>query len=110
MDQHLGCKCAFVTPGAPLVTVNQIKGTYFPAREILKRHIESGRKTQLKLLVTTSSAANITMEALSAYQPSKSAQQRLVEFINKGYRDKGVFTVGYHPGPSSFIELLAGLT
>jgi NADP-dependent 3-hydroxy acid dehydrogenase YdfG len=85
------------------LTRRQIKGLYFPARELLKRHVQSEHKKPLKLLVTTSIVLNFAFPGQSAYGPSKSAQQRIVEMIHADYQNQSVQVFGYHPGSCSAI-------
>lgn len=67
-----------------------IKGTFLPIHAFLGRH-KSGH-----IIITSSLGAIITTLGLSAYQPSKTAVNRIAEFLDKEYPDLKVFA--YHPG------------
>jgi NAD(P)-dependent dehydrogenase (short-subunit alcohol dehydrogenase family) len=75
-------------------TVN-LKGPYLITRAILPLMLKSGDKT----IVTVSSVgAHLTGKGLSAYQPSKLAVLRLMEFVGAEYGEQGVVAYCVHPG------------
>ncbi len=71
------------------------KGPYLISRAFLPLLLKGGDKT----IVTTSSVgAHITTPELSAYQISKTAATRLMDFVSTDYADKGVVAFSIHPG------------
>ncbi|KAH8594200.1 hypothetical protein B0O99DRAFT_687840 [Bisporella sp. PMI_857] len=65
------------------------------SRAVLSLMLKGGGKT---IIITTGVRAVVVGPTLSAYQPSKLAVVRLVEFIAKEYRDDRVVTSSIHPG------------
>ncbi|GJJ06495.1 hypothetical protein Clacol_000687 [Clathrus columnatus] len=79
-------------PPMPLVN---IKGTYLPTREFLKRNLD---RTQLTVINTSSFASMFTRPGHSSYQPTKSQINRFTEFIHFEYLEYNVRAFAYHPG------------
>lgn len=75
-----------------------IKGVYLATREFVRAIPE--RATATRVIVNTSSiGALITSPALSAYQISKTAVNRLTDFTQVEYGEtKGVRCIAFHPG------------
>lgn len=72
-----------------------LKGPYLVSRAFLPLLLKGGDKT----IVTTSSVgAHCISPGLSAYQDSKLAVLRLMEFVNVEYKDQGVTAFAIHPG------------
>ena len=72
-----------------------IKGTYLMSRAFLPLVLASDLKT---LLIITSMGGLATSWGASAYQVSKMAQMRLVEFLDVEYGEKGLLAMSVHPG------------
>jgi NAD(P)-dependent dehydrogenase (short-subunit alcohol dehydrogenase family) len=84
-------------------TVN-LKGPYMVTRAILPLMLKGGDKT----IVTVSSVgAHLTSPTLSAYQPSKLAVLRFMEFVGAEYGDQGVVAYCVHPG-NVVTDILGG--
>lgn len=94
------------------------KGVYLPTQTLLKH--KKGNASGKKLyIIATSTIGSITPSiGLTAYQASKSALNRFVEFIDTGYREKNVIAHAFHPGgivtdlssaamPAAMIHLLS---
>ncbi|EPS96281.1 NAD-binding protein [Fomitopsis schrenkii] len=77
-----------------------IKGTYLPTHSLLKKIFSTHAVAPNPVtIICTSSIGSLTKNYdFSAYQPSKAAINRFVEFLNGGYGDKGVRAFSYHPG------------
>ncbi|KAL8284148.1 hypothetical protein RQP46_004897 [Phenoliferia psychrophenolica] len=72
-----------------------IKGTYLPTRELLKQ-LEG--TTRIATIINTSSVGStFTVPGFSAYMPTKSAINRLTEFIHYEYPNN-VRAFAIHPG------------
>ncbi|KIJ33845.1 hypothetical protein M422DRAFT_182767, partial [Sphaerobolus stellatus SS14] len=74
-------------------TVN-IKGTYLPTREFLRRNL--GRP--LTIINTSSILSANTIPGFSVYYGTKSLINRFTEFLHYEYQQDGVRTFAYHPG------------
>jgi len=75
-------------------TIN-IKGTYLPSREFLRRNL--GRP-ELTILNINSIACAGTRPGGSSYHCSKSQLNRFTEFLHFEYQDANVRTFTFHPG------------
>jgi NAD(P)-dependent dehydrogenase (short-subunit alcohol dehydrogenase family) len=96
-----------------------VKGTYVPTREAIRRALASDSKPNLvrscslahplrhatmlitseqTIINTSSSVSTMTTPGRSAYSPSKSAVNRLTEFVHFEYEAEGIRTFAYHPG------------
>jgi NAD(P)-dependent dehydrogenase (short-subunit alcohol dehydrogenase family) len=85
-----------------------LKGAYLVSRALLPLMLKGGDKT----IVTTSSvAAHCISPAFSAYQPSKLAVTRFMEFVSKEYASQGVVAFSIHPGniPTDIVGGKEGL-
>lgn len=72
-----------------------VRGPYLVTRAFLPLILKGGDKT----IVTTSSVgAHLISPSLSAYQPSKLAILRFMQFVSEEYKDKGVLAFCIHPG------------
>jgi NAD(P)-dependent dehydrogenase (short-subunit alcohol dehydrogenase family) len=72
-----------------------LKGPYLVTRSFLPLLLRGGDKT----IVTTSSVgAHLTSSMMSAYQTTKFAVLRLMEFVQAEYAEKGVVAFTIHPG------------
>ena len=72
-----------------------LKGPYLVTRACLPLMLKGGDK----MIVTTASVgALVVSPGLSAYQDSKLAVLRLMEFVNKEYAAQGVIAFAIHPG------------
>ncbi|KAG9239277.1 hypothetical protein BJ875DRAFT_491751 [Amylocarpus encephaloides] len=71
-----------------------IRGTYLVTIEYLKL-LKGGSGSVVNV---SSRSSHVTAPSMSAYQISKSALNRLTEFIDKDYASQGVTSVAYHPG------------
>ena len=67
-----------------------IRGTFLTMHAFINRHPRG-------YIINTSSVGSInTRPGFSAYQPSKTAVNRIADFLDKEYKDLKVFA--YHPG------------
>lgn len=72
-----------------------VKGPYLISRSCIPLLL----KSELKTLITVSSVgAHLVMPTLSAYQPSKLAVTRFMEFAAAEYNDQGLVAYSVHPG------------
>lgn len=72
-----------------------LKGPYLVTRAFLPLMLKGGDKT---IITTASVGAHVVVPSLSAYQPSKLAVLRFMEFVSKEYGNKGVTAFAIHPG------------
>jgi NAD(P)-dependent dehydrogenase (short-subunit alcohol dehydrogenase family) len=72
-----------------------LKGPYAVSRAFFPLMLKGGDKT---IITTASVGAHVCLPGFSAYQPSKLAVLRLMEFITKEYEDQGVSAFSIHPG------------
>ncbi|EXJ66804.1 uncharacterized protein A1O5_09999 [Cladophialophora psammophila CBS 110553] len=72
-----------------------IKGTFIVTRAALPLLLKSDLKT---VLMVTSAGAFIAAPGASAYQTTKLAQIKLVDFLMAEYGDKGLLAFSAHPG------------
>jgi NAD(P)-dependent dehydrogenase (short-subunit alcohol dehydrogenase family) len=72
-----------------------LKGPYLVSRAFLPLMLKGGDKT---IVTTASVGAHLVSPTLSAYQPTKLAVLRFMEFVSKEYGDKGVVAFSIHPG------------
>jgi NAD(P)-dependent dehydrogenase (short-subunit alcohol dehydrogenase family) len=72
-----------------------LRGPYLVTRAFLPLLLKGGDKT---IIATTSVGAHLTGPAGSAYQPSKLAVLRLMEFVQVEYAEQGVMAFAIHPG------------
>ncbi|CAN8102496.1 unnamed protein product [Discula destructiva] len=71
-----------------------IRGTYMVTCEFL-RLLKGGPGVVLNV---SSRSSYVTAPSMSAYQVSKSALNRLTEFVDKDYGAQGVVAIAFHPG------------
>lgn len=71
-----------------------IRGTYMVTCEFL-RLLKGGPGVVLNV---SSRSSYVTAPGMSAYQISKSALNRLTEFVDKDYASQGVVAITFHPG------------
>jgi NAD(P)-dependent dehydrogenase (short-subunit alcohol dehydrogenase family) len=71
-----------------------LKGPYLVSRALLPLLLK-GDKT---IITTASVGAHLIFPGVSAYQDSKLAVLRLMEFVNKKYANQGVAAFAVHPG------------
>ncbi|ROV92438.1 hypothetical protein VPNG_09577 [Cytospora leucostoma] len=71
-----------------------VRGTYLPTCEFL-RLLNGGPGIVLNV---SSRSSYVTAPGMSAYQISKSALNRLTEFIDKEHASQGVVAIAFHPG------------
>ncbi|KAG0646534.1 Short chain dehydrogenase mpl6 [Hyphodiscus hymeniophilus] len=81
-----------------------LKGPYLISRACLPLMLKGGDKT---IVTTASVGAFLITPGLSAYQDSKLAVLRLMEFVNREYADEGVTAFAIHPGNVP-TELIGG--
>ncbi|EPE26618.1 NAD(P)-binding Rossmann-fold containing protein [Glarea lozoyensis ATCC 20868] len=72
-----------------------LRGPFLVTRAFLPLLLKGGDKT---IVATSSVGAHLTGPALSAYQPSKLAVLRLMEFVQVEYAQQGVIAFAIHPG------------
>ncbi|KAK5685583.1 hypothetical protein LTR17_027092 [Elasticomyces elasticus] len=72
-----------------------VRGPYLISRSFIPLLLKGETKT---LVVISSVGAHVVLPGLSAYQPSKLAATRLVEFAAVEYRDQGLVAISVHPG------------
>jgi len=72
-----------------------LRGPYLVSRAFLPLMLRGGDKT---IITTSSVGAHVVTPAFSAYQDSKLAVLRFMEFVSKEYADKGVIAFAIHPG------------
>ncbi|KAE8446444.1 hypothetical protein EG329_012049 [Mollisiaceae sp. DMI_Dod_QoI] len=72
-----------------------LRGPYLVTRAFLPLLLKGGDKT---IITTSSVGAHCVVPTLSAYQPSKLAVLRFMEFVAKEYEGQGVITYTIHPG------------
>jgi len=72
-----------------------LRGPYLVSRAFLPLMLKGGDKT---IITTSSVGAHVVAPAMSAYQDSKLAVLRFMEFVTKEYADKGVIAFAIHPG------------
>ncbi|KAF8846944.1 NAD(P)-binding protein [Acephala macrosclerotiorum] len=72
-----------------------LKGPYLVTRAFLPLMLKGGDKT---IITTCSVGAHLVRPTLSAYQPSKLALLRFMQFVAKEYEAQGVLTYCIHPG------------
>jgi NAD(P)-dependent dehydrogenase (short-subunit alcohol dehydrogenase family) len=72
-----------------------LKGPYLVTRAFLPLMLKGGDKT---IVTTASVGAHVMSPAFSAYQPSKLAVLRFMEFVDKEYGPQGVIAFAIHPG------------
>lgn len=77
-----------------------LKGPYLFMQAFLPLMVETAKThgTLTDLVNVTSIGANMVFPTASAYQVSKLALQRLTEFVDAEYGDKGIIATGLHPG------------
>jgi NAD(P)-dependent dehydrogenase (short-subunit alcohol dehydrogenase family) len=85
-----------------------LRGPYLVSRAFLPLMLKGGDKT---IITTTSVAAHVVVPGASAYQDSKLAVLRLMEFVSKEYADQGVIAFAIHPGniPTDIVGGMEGL-
>ena len=85
-----------------------LRGPYLVSRAFLPLMLKGGDKT---IVTTTSVGAHVVLPGVSAYQDSKLAVLRLMEFVNKEYADQGVTAFAVHPGniPTDLVGGSEGL-
>jgi NAD(P)-dependent dehydrogenase (short-subunit alcohol dehydrogenase family) len=83
-------------------------GPYMLTRAFLPLMLEGGSKT---IITVSSVGAHCISPGLSAYQTSKLAVLRLMEFVSVDYRDQGVLAYCIHPGniPTDIVGGSEGL-
>lgn len=86
-----------------------LKGPYLMTRAFLPLMLKGGDKT---IISTSSVGAHLISPTLSAYQPTKLALLRLMQFVGEEYKDQGVLTYCIHPGniPTDMIGGREGLS
>ena len=86
-----------------------LKGPYLMTRAFLPLMLKGGDKT---IISTSSVGAHLISPTLSAYQPTKLALLRLMQFVSEEYKDQGVLTYCIHPGniPTDMIGGREGLS
>jgi NAD(P)-dependent dehydrogenase (short-subunit alcohol dehydrogenase family) len=72
-----------------------LRGPYLVTRAFLPLLLKGGDKT---LVATSSVGAHLTNQGMSAYQTSKLAVLRLMEFVQAEYAEKGILAFAIHPG------------
>jgi len=72
-----------------------VRGPYLMTKAFLPLMLTGGDKT---IISTSSVGAHLTSPSLSAYQPSKLAVLRFMQFVSEEYKDKGVLAFSVHPG------------
>ena len=81
-----------------------IRGPYLVARSFLPLLLEKGGD---RTIVTVASVGAFkTNSGLSAYQTTKLAQLRLMEFLNAEYGDQGLLAYSVHPGNVAGTDIL----
>ncbi|TVY68697.1 Short chain dehydrogenase citE [Lachnellula suecica] len=85
-----------------------LKGPYLVTRAFLPLLLKGGDKT---IITTSSVGAHLHGPGMSAYQPSKLAVLRLMEFVGKEYGSQGVLAYCIHPGniPTDIVGGMEGL-
>ncbi|KUI52978.1 Short-chain type dehydrogenase/reductase [Cytospora mali] len=78
-----------------------VRGTYMVTCEFL-RLLQGGPGVVLNV---SSRSSYVTASDMSAYQASKSALNRLTEFIDKEHASQGVVAIAFHPGGISNTKL-----
>jgi NAD(P)-dependent dehydrogenase (short-subunit alcohol dehydrogenase family) len=86
-----------------------LKGPYMVTRAFLPLLLKGGDKT---IIATSSVGAHCVTPGLSAYQDTKLAVLRFMEFVSKEYGSQGVLAFAIHPGniPTDMIGGPEGLT
>lgn len=72
-----------------------VRGPYLISRSCIPLLLKGDQKT---LIAVSSVGAHIVMPGLSAYQPSKLAVLRLMEFAAAEHKDQGLVALAVHPG------------
>jgi NAD(P)-dependent dehydrogenase (short-subunit alcohol dehydrogenase family) len=72
-----------------------VKGPYLVTRAFLPLLLKGGLKT---IITVSSVGAHLISPSLSAYQPTKLAVLRFMEFVAKEYESQGVVAYSIHPG------------
>jgi len=72
-----------------------VRGPYLMTKAFLPLMLKGGDKT---IISTSSVGAHLVSPSLSAYQPSKLAVLRFMQFVSEEYKDKGVLAFSIHPG------------
>ncbi|CAJ2508039.1 Uu.00g092250.m01.CDS01 [Anthostomella pinea] len=72
-----------------------VRGPYLISRSCIPLLLKGQQKT---LITVSSVGAHVVMPGLSAYQPSKLAVLRLMEFAAAEYKDQGLVAFAVHPG------------
>jgi NAD(P)-dependent dehydrogenase (short-subunit alcohol dehydrogenase family) len=72
-----------------------VKGPYLVTKAFLPLMLKGGDKT---IIATSSVGAHLVSPSLSAYQPSKLAVLRFMQFVSEEYKEKGVLAFSIHPG------------
>lgn len=85
-----------------------LKGPYLVSRAFLPLMLKGGDKT---IITTSSVGSHVISPSLSAYQSSKLAVLRFMEFMSKEYGDQGVVAFSIHPGniPTDIVGGKEGL-
>lgn len=81
-----------------------VKGPYLVSRAFLPLMLKRGDKT---IITTSSVGAHLITPGVSAYQTTKLAVLRLMEFVSTEYKDQGVLAYSIHPG-NVLTTLVAG--
>lgn len=86
-----------------------VKGPYLVSRAFLPLILRGGDKT---IVTTASVGAHLVGPGVSAYQSSKLAVLRFMEFVSREYGDRGVVAFSIHPGnvPTDMIGGIGGVT
>ncbi len=86
-----------------------VKGPYLTTRAFLPLMLKGGDKT---IIATSSCGAHLTLPGLSAYQTTKLAVVRLMQFVDAEYAEKGVVAFSIHPGniPTDIVGGKEGLS
>jgi NAD(P)-dependent dehydrogenase (short-subunit alcohol dehydrogenase family) len=72
-----------------------LRGPYLVTRAFLPLMLKGGDKT---IISTSSVAAHLVSPRMSAYQPTKLAVTRFMQFVSEEYKDQGVLAYSIHPG------------
>ncbi|KAK4907125.1 hypothetical protein LTR49_023820 [Elasticomyces elasticus] len=72
-----------------------VRGPYLISRSFIPLLLKDETKT---LVVVSNVGAHVVLPGLSAYQPSKLATTRFMEFAATEYQDQGLVAISVHPG------------
>ena len=82
-----------------------IRGPYLVGRSFVPLLLKGGDKT---IITISSVGAHLVLSGLSAYQTSKLAQLRLMEFLSAEYREQALLAYSVHPGNVPDTDIMGG--